>query len=594
MAKVNLLPTEIISKIAAGEVIERPASVVKELVENSMDAGADSVELHLKQSGKTLIHVKDTGSGIDKEDIEKIFLRHSTSKISGFDDLFKIASLGFRGEALFSVAAISDIVLRSKIAGQDTGWEIHLRGGEKIDLKPVNMPVGTEIEVKEIFYNTPARRKFLKSDATELNQILNIFLPYTLLCPAQRFFLTHQGKTLIDLYPDKSAAGRISKALHIKEENIIETYRKSEDGSVTIKLFLGDINVQRVKKDMQFIFVNNRPVQDRVLSFHLNQVYRLIFPQNVYPFFAAYVELPPENVDVNMHPTKREVKIRNDRDIIHIIRPLSEHALMSLGHPKKVRMAGSGSIKPSLTGEKESFQYTEGAPETGRHYGKSQEIQEETSVPEEPGAKQYVLFKDSSPEKTIFGQDDTLRSKLSASRYLGAFMKKYLFFESGNSLLLIDQHAAQERITYEKLLEGIGSGRIEVQKLLTPVIISLSTQEMLAYEGVNSTLENIGFSTTQWDPNSVAIHAHPELIHNPEIALRNILAGEKPAHCSNETLARWACRSSVMAGDDVRKEFAEYLRNELLNCKDPFTCPHGRPTTVEIDEKFLNRQFLRG
>jgi len=589
MEKVNVLPPEIVSKIAAGEVIERPASVVKELIENSFDAGTKSIEVHLKQAGKALINISDSGRGIAEGDIEKIFLRHSTSKIHSIEDLYNIGSLGFRGEALYSIAAISDILLRSKTENQDTGWEIHLRGGEKIDLKPVNMPVGTEIEIKEIFYNTPARRKFMKSDSAELSQILNIVIPYTMLYPEQKFLLSHSGRILLDLNPEKKSIQRIARTLRLKEENIIETYKNSADDNISIRLFLGDINIQRARRDMQFIFINKRPVQDRNLNFHLNQVYKLIFPQDIYPFFAVFIEMPPENVDVNMHPTKREVKIKDDRALIRLIRPLCEHALMALGQAKKIAIPPSPRFAKKTSTDKEKFQEKQKTfyiPPSEISEGKT-EITPRTDRP-----KQYVLF--TGPEVTTQDSRETLRNTLFHARYIGVFLKKYLFFESGTSLLLMDQHAAQERITYEKLLSQLESKKVEVQRLLTPLVMRLSTQEMLAWEEAKGRLEDIGISTTQWDNESIAVHSHPQLITAPEISVRNILIGEKVSRSDNDTLARWACRSSVMAGDEVKQEGALFLRDRLLECKDPFICPHGRPTVVEIEEKFLNKQFLRG
>ena len=266
MSKVQILPPEIVSKIAAGEVIERPASVLKELLENSLDAKATSLEIELKKAGKNSLVVKDNGSGIAQDDLEKIFFRHATSKITSLDDLYAIHSLGFRGEALYSIASIADIILRSKTEGQDSGFEIHQRGGKKISLKPVNMSVGTQVEVKELFFNTPARKKFLKADTTEMNQILNIFIPYAILNPKCRFLLTHNDKTLFDLMPDKDLKARAAQVLNLDEKDIIEVERRVPEENLSIRLLLGNINIQRSRRDQQFIFVNGRPVQHRNLA----------------------------------------------------------------------------------------------------------------------------------------------------------------------------------------------------------------------------------------------------------------------------------------------------------------------------------------
>src|SRR3989344_8609166 len=349
MSKVHLLPEDVISKIAAGEVIERPAAAVKELLENSLDAQADTIEIHLSEAGKTLIHIKDTGSGIDKADLEKIFLRHATSKIASADDLDNIQSLGFRGEALYSIASIADVTLRSKTRSldklgmpknqaQDSGWEIHLRCGKKIDFRPVTMTQGTEIEVRELFFNTPARRKFLKAKTTELNQILSTVIPYTLLYPACRFQVTHQGKSLLDLPPADSQLSRIARTLNLDTAHLVETKYSDAENSISVQAILGDINIKRAQRDMQFIFINNRPVQNKSISFHMNQIYQLIFPPRVYPCFAVFIRIPAEQVDVNIHPTKREVKIRNEHQVSTILRQICEQALMTAGQAKQVNL----------------------------------------------------------------------------------------------------------------------------------------------------------------------------------------------------------------------------------------------------------------
>jgi len=565
MTKVHILPPEVISKIAAGEIIERPASVVKELLENSLDAEAKTIEISVKQAGKTSIRIKDTGTGIEPDDIEKIFHRHSTSKIHNIHDLFAIRSMGFRGEALYSIAAVSDILLRSKTKSNDTGWEIHLRGGEKIDMRPVSMLEGTEIEIKELFFNTPARKKFLKSDTTELQQILNLVLPYTILYPEHRFSLVHNNKSMLDLPPEENHTNRIKKALNLEPKHIIARKESFLDKDISIELLLGDINIQRARKDMQFIYVNKRPVQNSFLRFHLNQVYRLIFPSSVHPFFSIHLTLPPENIDVNIHPTKREVKIKNESSLAPLLRALCEGTLLSHGKPKEM---------------KDAFFHIEHGTKA-----ESQKINDGGSC------EQQIIF---SQEKfSIPREQDNLRHKLLNASYIGSFLNKYLFFESGTSLLVIDQHAAQERITYEQLTQEIQSGHIEIQRLLTPFIMALSPQEMLAWENLKDVLEKMGFETTLWDNANIALHTHPQLIKKLETALRNILSGEDFKAFDMDTLARRACKNSLMAGDKMAQEEVRYLHNRLLKCHDPFICPHGRPTVMEIKDKTFEREFLR-
>jgi DNA mismatch repair protein MutL len=581
MSKVHILPSEIVAKIAAGEVIERPSSVLKELLENSLDAKADSIEVNLKGAGKTLVQIKDNGSGMAADDMDTIFSRHATSKIQKLDDLYNIGTLGFRGEALYSIGAVSDILVRSKTKQQDSGWEVHLRGNEKISKKPVTMQTGTEIEVNELFYNTPARKKFLKSNTSELNHIIDTFVPYALLYPEARFVLNHETKKLIQLEPSKDIIQRIADCLHLERKHIIEDEKEFSQEKLKIRLVLGDINIQRTRKDMQFIFINSRPVIERAISFHMNEIYRLIFSPGVYPFFCVFITMPPSDLDVNVHPTKREVKIKDQLWLISFLRPFCENLLMT---KSKARQAEAVFKMPESTGSN----FESRAPESeiqpfSPGSGKAQE-QYRLSL-----QQNIALYKTEISD----GKKQDLKEKLRQARYLGNLLKKYLLFETSDSLLVIDQHATQERISFEKLKDQMEKGKIQIQQLLVPVLIKITSQELVMWEEVQENLQEIGFTTSLFDKETLAIHSHPQLISDPENSVRNLLSGENIKLCDIETLARRACRSSVMAGFSMNKEQAEYQRSALILCKDPFTCPHGRPTVVEIPEESLSKQFLR-
>jgi len=591
--RVHMLPPEIISKIAAGEVIDRPASVVKELLENSLDAGTDSIELHLQEAGKTLIRLRDSGSGITQDDLSQVFHRHSTSKITSIDDLFKIRSLGFRGEALYSIAAIADIILRSRTDDQDSGWEIHMRGGEQLGLKPVPLTQGTEIEVKELFFNTPARRKFLHSNITEMNQILNVFVPYTLLYPQVRFLLTRQDKTQIDLLPEEDHVARISASLNLDSKHLLSAKEEFVDDNLSVHMILGDINIVRSRRDMQFVFVNGRPVQSKAISFHMNNVYRLILPQGNYPFFVLFIDIPAENIDANIHPTKREIKINDEQNICSLLRRMAEHVLMSKGGPKVITDGAPASTASSLD-QALSRDHQNDLP-----FERSSFADQWTSSPSGENlspTEQYSFPREENMfmAQALTGEKRTsLKEKLESARYIGQFMNKYLLFESEKTLLLIDQHAAQERIAFEQLILQMEKGQVEIQHLLSPFLLKLSPQDLLAWEASKEKLEQSGFSTTLFDEEAVAIHTYPVLLKDPERAVRDILCGGDAARCDHEAIARRACRSSVMSGDPMQKEQAAFQRKNLITCRDPFTCPHGRPTVIEMTLDHLDKQFLR-
>ncbi len=591
MNRVHILSPDVISKIAAGEVIERPASVLKELIENSLDAGTKSIELHLKDAGKVLIDLTDNGSGIEPDDLKIVFERHSTSKIKTADDLFNIHSLGFRGEALYSVAAISDITLRSKTNNQDSGWEIHLRGGEIMSHKPVAMPNGTQIQVKELFFNTPARRKFLKTNTTELNQILSTIVPYALFYPQCRFLVTHEGRTLLELAPAQNQIERIAETLNVDPKHLLEIKEDFKEHNFLVHMVLSDINLSRTRRDLQFIFINGRPVQSKSIGFHLNDIYRLILPPNHYPCFCLFLTIPPNHVDVNMHPTKREIKIKDEHHLMPLLRHLVEQTLMSLGKPKEIVQKQilpdeSASLRRAL--EKNADTEIAVSPVTeidlpGLDVAQKTQLTEQYTFPQEP-------LKQSSGLQPA-GQ--SLLNKFSRSRYLGAFINKFLLFEADRSLLIVDQHAAQERVVFEALIRQMDRGKVEVQNLLTPDLLKVSMTEMLTWEESKEVLEKLGFSSTQFDKNTIAIHSCPALLSDPLRGVRELLAGGNISRADHATLARRACRASIRAGDPLKHSQAEYQKEQLLKCRDPFTCPHGRPTVIELSENFLDRQFFR-
>jgi DNA mismatch repair protein MutL len=597
MSKVHLLSPDIISKIAAGEVIDRPASVVKELLENSLDAGSTHVEITIKQAGRSLIQIADNGSGIERDDLEKVFLRHSTSKINTFEDLFSISSLGFRGEALYSIAAVSDLMLRSTVDGQDSGWEIHMRGGEQKSLKPVAMKKGTEIKIQELFFNTPARRKFLKRDATEFSNILSLVLPYTIMHYSCRFLLHSDYKDtmrpVIDLLPAASCLDRISDVLSLKKTNLVYCSTQFAIRGISFEAYLGDQNIRRTSKDLQFVFINGRPVYHRLLSYRVNDMYRSLFPRDTYPFFALFLAVPPDQLDLNIHPAKREIKIEKEYDLCVKISEFCEEQIMKKGQVKHVESS------PFVF--KRNVEIKTDSDILYRHKNEPIDNYAQplfTNTITESKSSEYIA---SATQRLIEPVDNERMENLNNSfillmneaHYLGAFRNKYLLFESQKTLLLVDQHAAQERITYESLITQCSNHVIEVQRLLAPIPMELTKTEMVLWEEIHGDLEKLGFSTTLWDSDAIALHSYPVLVHDPELAIRAVLSERNIKSYDLEALARAACRRSIMAGDYIDEKGANQIRQKLLMCSDPFICPHGRPTVVQLTEEFIDKQFLR-
>jgi DNA mismatch repair protein MutL len=596
MTKVTILTPDVIAKIAAGEAVDRPASVVKELLENAIDAGATGIEIHLKDAGKELIHIKDNGSGIKHADLETIFQRHATSKISAIEDLEKLSSMGFRGEALYSIAAVSDVTLSSRTSQED-GWQIHLRGGLRQKLEPVGLShTGTDIKIAELFFNTPARRKFLKNNTSELNQILSIVLPYTLIYPQIRFVLAHAGRSILDLRTAPSSLDRAAAALNVSMKHFLETDQEFVEEKIRIRMILGNINVQRPRRDLQFIFINNRPIESRNLSFNLNDVYKLIMPPGLYGAFIVNITLDPANVDVNIHPTKREVRLKDEAKIISILRRMTEYQLMHKGQAKE--FSSPTMISTPLAGElregglpADQIIFAPGQLQANFNPGTYAHVENEERLFRSP--TNDVQDSGLPLDFRLFGEENTLRSKFIRARFVGSFLQKFLIFEIDESLLIVDQHAAQERIMFEKFKDQIEGAKVESQPLLTPLLLRLTHQEKISWEELQKELTAAGIETTQFDDDTIAIQTQPLLLKNIEAVVRTLLSGDPAPRMDHNTLARRACKASIVAGDKLDITQVDHQRKQLLECKDPFTCPHGRPTLIEVTQDFLDRQFLR-
>lgn len=594
MPQVKILPPDVISKIAAGEVVDRPSSVVKELMENALDAGATKLEIVLKAGGKSLIRVKDNGTGIARADLEKMFVRHATSKIASAEDLEALASLGFRGEALYSIAAVSEVLVRTRGA-QGEAWEIFLRGGKRERLIPAALAErGSEVSVEEIFFNTPARKKFLKADSSELDAVINVFLPYALQLPHIHFVLTNNDRVLYDLPPAETLAARAARALNLTARHIVEETAEIKDEGIRVQLVLGDINIQRPRRDQQYLFVNGRPVQHKNLAFHVNDVYRLIMPDGVHPFFVVFIDVPPSEVDVNIHPQKREVRLKPEARVVGLLRSSVERALMTKGGAKET---GGTLSEPLFTFEPGLGQPSQGVPSEKIVFGPGQKGLAPASFPRQERQPDFGgAFGQASPAPAAFEEtppERSLKDRLVSARFVGTFACKYHLFEESNGLFAVDQHAAQERILFERFLAQASLGPVEVQTLLAPVVVRLSPQEMVRWEQAREFLKQMGFETSPLSPEAVSVHAYPRLLKRPEMVLRSLLVDDAALAADRNAFARRACRASVMAGDPMSAEEALHQIKDLAACQDPMTCPHGRPVFIEFKMSFFDRHFLR-
>lgn len=598
MSKVRILSPEVISRIAAGEVVERPASVVKELVENALDAGATRLEVHLKEGGKSLIHVRDNGHGISREDLSALFFRHATSKIISSEDLEEVLSFGFRGEALYSVGAISEVTLKSRLRESDDTWQVKVNGGTRIEASPSSLPEhGTDIKVEALFFNTPARRKFLKSDTAEAGACIDVVLTAALARADVHFILTHNGKTSFDLPIVGSLRERAAKALRLPLASVHEGQGENKKDEVSWTLVVGDINIRRPRRDLQYIFINGRPIQSKGLAFFMNEAFSLVFPHGTYGFFMVFLHLPARDVDVNVHPAKREVRIRRESEIGMWVRRSAEELLMT---KSPAREGGSSeSVFPFMPIDTDK---TEGLPSDriifapGQKGSLPQALHHPGLEPERVSLGSWHALEraDLSPQASFIEAPSlSLVERLVQARFIGTFDKKYHLLEESGSLFMIDQHAAQERILFERFYQQIVAGKVEVQPLLVPILLCVDPKEAMAFEELAEAISALGFDLTHYDDATLALQAYPAVLSCPEKSIRFLLARETLAKIDPESLARRACRASVMAGDAMSEIQVLHQIAGLLACKDPYTCPHGRPIVIELKTSFLDRQFLR-
>ena len=575
--RINILPPEVSQKIAAGEVVDRPASIVKELLENSLDAQATRIHIEVEKAGKDLIRVRDDGIGIHPEDIEKVFLRHATSKIKDDEDLTHISTLGFRGEALYSISAVSHLRLRSLRRGFE-GWEVEVRGGEILSKRPTGMNPGTEVSVRQLFFNTPARRKFLKSEPTELRNIVKTVIPYLLTHPEVEITLSHNRNTLIDRLPLGDIPERVQRLFGIPKEQLLFGSAELTDPHLRLSYLLGSNQVNLPRRNAQYIFVNRRPVYHAGLSTAINQIYKTIMPPNSYPAFFLWIEIDPHLVDVNIHPTKREIRFQKENLIVSKIASFVQHKLTSF--------LSGGSIAVLTPHRRQDDSPKQISPKKGP----PSKVEYHPPRPElsSPLVRESPADYQSGEVKTT-----DLREELARARPVGVVLNKYGILQGEDSLILVDMHAAQERINYERLLKA---GPSQSQQLLSPLIIPLSKDEELALQDLLPALEEFGFEIRPWKDGAIAVHAHPALIKDPGAVVKEILSGDVPllkTEQMKEIMARKACRMSLMAGDKMGIEELKKLKTDLLTCENPLACPHGRPTMIRLTDAQLERLFRR-
>lgn len=612
---IRPLPPELINQIAAGEVIERPASVVKELVENSIDAGARRIEVDIEQGGVRLIRVRDDGGGIPRDELPLAVASHATSKIGSFDDLERVASMGFRGEALASVSSVARFSLTSRQAGDDSAWRIEVDGGRLIDPRPAQHPQGTTIEVRDLFYNVPARRKFLRAERTEFAHIDDLLKSLALAREGVDIRLSHNGKPVRLLKPARDENAALARVAEVLGPEFPGQALRVEHEAAGMRLsgWVGLPTASRSQADQQYFYVNGRLVRDRVVAHAVRQAYADVLFHGRHAVFVLFLELDPAGVDVNVHPAKSEVRFREQR-LIHdfLFRTLHE----ALAHTRAGHVAANADAAPVAMPSMAGASFGGGAPVAASYPAWPQAASQSRlslGVREEPLADYATLYGSASPSSSPLpttpwtpppGAEADEAAGVPPLGYAIAQLKNiYVLAENAHGLVLVDMHAAHERITYEKLKNGRVTANLRSQMLLVPLSIAVSAKEAAAAEEHAEALGEWGLELSRSGPGGVVVRRIPSLLEGADVSqlTRDVLA-ELAQHGSsrrleeleNELLSTMACHGSVRAGRRLGIPEMNALLREMEATERSGQCNHGRPTWVQLSLGELDRLFLRG
>lgn len=603
MNRINILNADTANKIAAGEVVERPSSVVKELVENSLDAGAKNITIEIQNGGESLIKIIDDGSGVHPEDVEKAFNPHATSKIKDTYDIFSINTLGFRGEALPSIASIARVDFKSKTEDFDMGKELIISGGEKESLTDCSMNRGTQIEVRDLFFNVPARKKFLKTTARESALINDLVNRISLANPDVSFKLFNNNKKILNTYGNGKLIDVI-RTIYGKStaENLI--YFEEHKDTASVYGFIGNDTLARASRNNQSLFVNKRYVKNRSLTVAVENAFRSFNVTGKFPFFVLFIDTYPELIDVNIHPTKSEIKFKDERFIFKVVfdavhSAMREYVKDTFTLPeeeeKKFEALKEEVIQESLDKEISTLEKLK------ENINIKNELKDKVSenTYDSLESSDYKCNKNeygNSLEKTIYRE-----AKFPKLRVIGQFNKTYILAEYDSTLYLIDQHAAHEKILFDKYSSDIAKKKVEIQPLMIPLVVTLPTEDYLYYDENKEIFEKAGFKISDFGDNSIRIEEVPyfldklnptELITSMINNLKKMGTGETVEVKYNK-IASMSCRAAVKANDVLSILEMENLIEDLRYINDPFHCPHGRPTIIKFTSYELDKKFKR-
>ena len=612
--RIQALPTQLINQIAAGEVVERPASVVKELVENCFDAGASQIVIDIEQGGIRQIRIRDNGCGIVKEDLGLALSRHATSKIASLDDLEHVTSMGFRGEALPSISSVARLTLTSRVAGADCAWEVSADGSERqVEPQPASHPPGTSVDVRDLFYNTPARRKFLKAEKTEFSHIENLIQKLALARCDIGFTLNHNQREIFNLKPIQTEAEQLKRIAAILGTSFAEHALRIDYAASGLQLqgWVAEPTFSRSQPDMQFFYVNNRLIKDKLVTHAVKQAYQDVLYHGRHPVFVLYLVLDPALVDVNAHPTKMEVRFREGR-MVHdflfqaLYRSLADQRPGDNAEPVRQTLELAASPQP----DKQTALPLEPVQEVTPHTTKSPLSRERlpagysgyTPVSPVVIAEQIKAYAQLLPEKATppVARQDAIPPLGFALAHIHNI---YILAETANGIILVDAHAAHERVSYERLKQQYQSHGMVSQPLLLPIKLQVTQPEADLVEQEQDLLLSLGFEINRSGPQAIVIRAVPALLSKTDVdqLIRDLLAdllthgsSSRAQEQINAVLATMACHGSVRARRRLSIEEMNALLREMETTERIGQCNHGRPTWVALSHQDLDRFFMRG
>ncbi|MFZ4502861.1 MAG: DNA mismatch repair endonuclease MutL [Methylovulum sp.] len=602
--RIQCLSSQLINQIAAGEVVERPVSVVKELVENCFDAGATTIHIDIEQGGTRLIKIRDNGCGIEKDDLRLALSRHATSKIACLDDLEQVATMGFRGEALASISSVAYVSLISRIAGAECAWRVESEDADKVSTpSPDPHPQGTTIEVRELFYSIPARRKFLKTEKTEFSHIEMLIKRLALSHFEVGFTLVHNQKEVVKLKPALSLADKQQRIAGICGAQFIEQSSVIEVNSSGLQLsgWVGLPTFSRSQQDMQFFYVNHRLVRDKLVAHAVKQAYQDVLYHGRHPVFILYLALDPALVDVNAHPAKLEVRFREGRLVHDFLFSALHRGLATPSNASPLTLTSQHVT--SVDSAQVSQNHSRTARELTSYRMEPRPFRQSSVLPSqiEEQMKRYMqVSQEVGGASLVTEQNNELPPLGFAIAHIHA---TFILAETATGVILVDAHAAHERVTYERLKQAFLQGNIPSQPLLLPIMFSVATEEAEIVEQMHDFFAPLGFEVNRSGVDTVVLRAAPALLSdsNLEILVRDVIAdfrvfgmSQRIQEHSNEILATMACHGSVRAQRRLSREEMNALLREMEKTERSGQCNHGRPTWIALSLQELDKFFMRG